>query len=53
MGHPGGRRRVASGRGRVATTTAAMGAEALDADLRPFARPEVPDTFSEAASLRE
>jgi len=39
--------------GRVATITAAMRAEALDAYLYPFARPDVPDIFSEAASLRE
>jgi hypothetical protein len=39
--------------GRVATITAAMRAEALDAHLHPFARPDVPDIFSEAASLRE
>jgi len=30
-----------------------MHAEALDAYLRPFARPDVPDIFSEAAPLRE
>jgi hypothetical protein len=30
-----------------------MRAEALDAYLHPFARPDVPDIFSGAASLRE
>jgi hypothetical protein len=39
--------------GRVATNTAAVRAEALDAYLRPFARPDVPEIFSEAAPLRE
>jgi hypothetical protein len=39
--------------GRVAMINAAMRAEALDAYLHPFARPDVPDVVSEAASLSE
>jgi hypothetical protein len=45
-------RRSLPGR-RRGRRTGAMRAEALDAYLHPFARPDVPDIFSEAASFRE